>query len=24
VKAGAPRPRVKDVLTEIFKPRVLH
>ena len=24
VKAGAQRPRVKDVLTEIFKPRVLH
>ncbi len=24
VKAGAERPRVKDVLTEIFKPRVLH
>ena len=24
VKPGAQKPRVKDVLTEIFKPRVLH
>jgi hypothetical protein len=24
VKPGAEKPRVKDVLTEIFKPRVLH